>query len=50
MLTGLEPRDHGIIANGWFFRDLGEVLLWRQSNRLAQGEKVWERRGDEIRA
>src|SRR5690606_538774 len=29
-LTGLPPSEHGIVANGWFFRDLGDVLLWRQ--------------------
>lgn len=42
MLTGLEPSGHGIVGNGWFFRDLGEVLLWRQHNALVQGEKVWD--------
>ncbi|WP_129667554.1 alkaline phosphatase family protein [Phytoactinopolyspora endophytica] len=41
-LTGTLPREHGIVGNGWYFRDLGEVLLWRQHNRLVQGEKVWE--------
>jgi len=41
-LTGLLPRDHGIVGNGWYFRDLGEVLLWRQHHRLVAGEKVWE--------
>src|SRR5262245_17034005 len=43
MLTGLLPRDHGVVGNGWYFRDLAEVWLWRQSNRLVSGEKVWER-------
>ena len=42
MLTGLAPAEHGIVANGWYFRDLSEVWLWRQSNRLIQGEKVYE--------
>ena len=41
-LTGLTPTDHGIVGNGWYFRDLGEVFLWRQHNKLVQGEKVWE--------
>ncbi|MEO5954294.1 MAG: nucleotide pyrophosphatase/phosphodiesterase family protein [Nitrospiraceae bacterium] len=41
-LTGLLPRDHGIVGNGWYFRDLAEVFLWRQSNRLVEGEKIWE--------
>lgn len=41
-LTGTLPRDHGIVANGWYFRDLAQVLFWRQSNQLVAGEKVWE--------
>jgi predicted AlkP superfamily pyrophosphatase or phosphodiesterase len=41
-MTGLTPREHGIVANGWLFRDQMEVMLWRQSNRLVGGEKIWE--------
>ncbi|GAA5145556.1 alkaline phosphatase family protein [Nocardioides marinquilinus] len=41
-LTGTTPAEHGIVGNGWYFRDLGEVLLWRQHNRLVQGEKLWD--------
>jgi predicted AlkP superfamily pyrophosphatase or phosphodiesterase len=40
--TGRLPREHGCVANGWYFRDLAEVWLWRQSNRLVEGAKVWE--------
>lgn len=42
MLTGTLPREHGIVANGWYFRDLAEIMFWRQSNALVHGEKVWE--------
>ena len=42
MLTGLTPAEHGAVGNGWFFRELGEVHLWRQHNRLITGEKLWE--------
>lgn len=42
LLTGLPPAGHGAVANGWYFRDSAEVLLWRQSNRLVAGEKVWD--------
>jgi predicted AlkP superfamily pyrophosphatase or phosphodiesterase len=42
LLTGLMPREHGIVGNGWYFRELGEVYLWRQHNRLVGGEKLWE--------
>ena len=40
-LTGKLPSEHGIVANGWYFRDLGEIWFWRQSNRLVQSEKIW---------
>jgi predicted AlkP superfamily pyrophosphatase or phosphodiesterase len=41
-LTGGLPRDHGIVGNGWYFRDLAQVMFWRQSNQLIAGEKVWD--------
>ncbi|WP_410582899.1 alkaline phosphatase family protein [Amycolatopsis sp. lyj-108] len=41
-LTGLMPAQHGIVGNGWYFRELGEIFLWRQHNRLVDGEKLWE--------
>jgi predicted AlkP superfamily pyrophosphatase or phosphodiesterase len=41
-LTGTLPRDHGVVGNGWYFRDLAQVMLWRQSNHLVTGEKVWD--------
>lgn len=40
-LTGKLPSDHGIVANGWYFRDLGEIWFWRQSNQLVHSEKIW---------
>jgi predicted AlkP superfamily pyrophosphatase or phosphodiesterase len=42
LLTGTLPRSHGIVANGWYFRDLAEVWLWRQSNRLVHGTRVYD--------
>lgn len=42
LLTGLPPSGHGAVANGWYFRDLSEVLLWRQPNQLVAGEKIWD--------
>ncbi|GAB3883848.1 hypothetical protein GCM10029964_043890 [Kibdelosporangium lantanae] len=41
-LTGQMPAQHGIVGNGWYFRDLGEIYLWRQHNKLVQGDKLWE--------
>jgi predicted AlkP superfamily pyrophosphatase or phosphodiesterase len=40
-LTGKMPSEHGIVGNGWYSRELGEVMFWRQSNQLVQGEKLW---------
>lgn len=42
-LTGLSPARHGIVANGWFDRELAEVQFWKQSNRLVHGDKLWDR-------
>ncbi len=41
-LTGKLPDQHGIVANGWYFRDECEIKFWRQSNKLVQAPKVWE--------
>jgi len=42
LLTGTLPREHGIVANGWYFRELAEVHFWKQSNALVGGEKIWQ--------
>ncbi|MDD5349381.1 MAG: alkaline phosphatase family protein [Chthoniobacteraceae bacterium] len=42
-LTGGDPAEHGIVANGWYDRALAEVHFWKQSNRLVAGKKLWER-------
>lgn len=41
-LTGKLPREHGIVGNGWYFRDECEIKFWRQSNRLVRSPKIWE--------
>ena len=42
LLTGRLPREHGIVGNGWYFRELAEVWFWRQSNHLVEARQVWE--------
>lgn len=42
LLTGALPREHGIVGNGWYFRELAEVLFWRQSNHLVHGERLYQ--------
>src|SRR6266567_5335078 len=41
LLTGELPSRHGIVGNGWLFRDTGEVRFWQQSNRLLQAETLY---------
>ncbi|MBX3732397.1 MAG: alkaline phosphatase family protein [Verrucomicrobiae bacterium] len=41
-VTGRRPTDHGIVANGWYHRELCEVQFWKQSNRLVGAPKLWE--------
>ncbi|MFN5706862.1 MAG: alkaline phosphatase family protein [Planctomycetota bacterium] len=41
-LTGRWPSQHGIVGNGWYFRDECEVRFWRQANQLVAGDKLWD--------
>ncbi len=41
-LTGTWPSDHGIVGNGWYFRDECEIKFWKQSNALVQQPKIWD--------
>lgn len=44
LLCGGRPGSgHGIVGNGWYFRDLAEVKMWPQSARLIQQPTVFER-------
>lgn len=42
LLTGAMPDTHGVVANGWLFRDTNEVRFWQQCNRLIQAEPLYE--------
>ena len=42
-LTGKSPSEHGIVGNGWYFKDECEIKFWRQSNKLVAQEKIWEK-------
>jgi predicted AlkP superfamily pyrophosphatase or phosphodiesterase len=45
-VTGKTPSKHGIVANGWFNRELSEVHFWKQSNHVVTAPKLW----DELRS
>jgi predicted AlkP superfamily pyrophosphatase or phosphodiesterase len=42
LLTGALPQQHGIVANGWLFRDTREVRFWQQSNALLQSPPIYD--------
>lgn len=57
ILTGEPPDGHGIVGNGWLFRDTREVRFWQQSNALLQAEPIYasarrsaQRRGEAFTA
>ncbi len=41
ILTGKLPQEHGIVGNGWLFRDTGEVRFWQQSSALVEAEPIY---------
>jgi predicted AlkP superfamily pyrophosphatase or phosphodiesterase len=41
-LTGKWPAEHGVVGNGWYFKDESEVKFWRQSNKLIESDKLWD--------
>ncbi|GAB3253942.1 alkaline phosphatase family protein [Larkinella harenae] len=42
-VTGKWPTETGIVGNGWYDRTDCEIKFWKQSNKLVNGEKIWER-------
>lgn len=40
-LTGTSPQEHGIVANGWYRRELGEVRFWVQANQQIESETIY---------
>lgn len=40
--TALPPSRHGIVASGWFHRDLARPYFWEQSAALVHGRRIWE--------
>ena len=43
MLTGKSPRDHGIVGNGWLFRDTMEIRFWQQAYNLIEQPCFYEK-------
>ena len=41
-LTGKYPSENGIVGNGWYDNVDSEIKFWKQSNKLVNGEKIWD--------
>ena len=42
MLTGKTPREHGVIANGFYWRDRREVEMWTAWNDKIAAPQIWD--------
>jgi len=40
--TALPPAEHGMIANGFFDRNMKKPFFWEQASSLYQGKRIWE--------
>lgn len=42
MLTGLPPSEQGVIANGFFWRDRGQVEMWTSPADCIERPQLWD--------
>lgn len=42
LLSGRQPDEHGIIANGFFDHDSFEAKFWEQPSSLVQAPRLWD--------
>ena len=42
MTTGKRPRDHGVIANGFYWRDQRRVEMWTAWNDCILQPQIWD--------
>lgn len=42
MLTGKTPSEHGVIANGFYWRDKHEVEMWTAWNDKIEAPQIWD--------
>lgn len=42
MTTGVGPEKHGVIANGFYWRDKGQVEMWTAWNSAVEAPQLWE--------
>lgn len=42
MTTGRPPREHGVVANGFYWRDQRRVEMWTAWNDCIQRPQIWD--------
>lgn len=42
MTTGRTPREHGVIGNGFYYRDKHEFEMWTAWNECIEAPQIWD--------
>lgn len=42
MTTGVLPAEHGVVANGFYWRERGEVEMWTSANDCIDRPQLWD--------
>lgn len=42
MTTGRRPSEHGVVANGFYWRDRGEIEMWTSPNECIDRPQLWD--------
>ena len=50
MTTGVPPREHGVVANGFYWRDQRRVEMWTAWNDCIERPQIWDTLHDRDRA
>jgi hypothetical protein len=50
MTTGTPPREHGVVANGFYRREQREVEMWTSWNDCVERPQIWDRLHDRDRS
>ena len=43
MTTGVAPKEHGVVANGFYWRERNEVEMWTAWNDCITAPQIWDR-------
>ena len=43
LTTGATPQEHGVIANGFYWRETGKVEMWTAWNEVIEVPQIWDR-------